>query len=147
MMYPTNDQMPEQGPDLPLQPETPRFRERVVSWLRVKLGIADDREKVIVMRMGLYAALEVSNEALRAQDATIRGLTARLENLEKLAIETNRIVTFHHDVLQRWASQSATLRDIEDVHGKKLKRQQREFAGASERLAEVADAYVGEDGG
>lgn len=109
------------------------MRERIVAVLRSFLGILDDQTAYQKERALLLQTIETQNAALAAQ-------RTRLENLEKLVVEDNRLIRFHHEVLERWATQSATLRDIEDVHAKKLKREAAKVRSISEVKREIEGA-------
>ena len=118
MIYPTNDQMPEQVPTAPLQPSS-RWA-RAWGWVRLRFRLALRVEQDLQVLMQVLHEQNVANRALLER---IVQLESNQEAAQQLLVNQGKIVQLHHETLKRWALESATLRDIEERHFKKLRRE------------------------
>ena len=96
-------------------------KRRIRAWFRRWLGI--DRE-----RAEMEANIVTVVELLTQQNTTNVGLLARLDPLEGVTANVNKMLNMHHAVLQRWAQGSAVLADIEKTHAKAVRREAQSVA-------------------
>lgn len=109
-------------------------------WWQARVAAIRDRVRV-------WLQLDVLMRVLEAQNAASLDQKDRIEKLEQLAIQQSRILKAQHEVLQRWASESATLRGIEESHANRARREHMKLLKAAEdaRAATVRDGADGRE--
>lgn len=120
---------------MPSTPQPSMLSRLLRRLLAKRLGIDTAQQHVDHQLAAIVGTEAAQNEALKHTLERLTTVEAELKLTQDALLAQGRIILAHKDVLMRWATESATLREIEDKHAKQQRREQaamEEALGVSE---------------